>query len=65
MEIKKKRVTYKELVEGGLIPWKCWRTTKRKIQNENFPAYYDGQWFFDPKEVDMWWKKRKLEKKTA
>jgi len=60
MEVKKKRVRYKELVELGLIPWSSWRTTKRKILLENFPAYRDeGTWYFDPREVEMWWKKRK------
>lgn len=55
----KRRVTHDQLIEMGLIPWKSKRTTKRRIQSDAFPAYFSGQWYFDPKEVEIWWKKRK------
>lgn len=59
---KKRRVTYKELVEMGNISW-CWRTVKRKITTENFPAYKESRFFyFDPDEVEAWFKKRKVSK---
>lgn len=60
----KKRIHHEELLALGLVPWTSWKTTKRRIDEDGFPAMWDGgRWCFDPKQVEMWFKKR--EKKTA
>lgn len=56
----KHRIDYKTLKKTGAIPWTCWRTVKRKIDADGFPAYCeDGRYFFVLEEVEMWFKKRK------
>lgn len=62
----KKRIYHDEVLKLGLVPWSSWKTTKRKIENENFPAYYDGgEWSFDPKEIENWFKQRKYIPKAS
>lgn len=61
MSAVKKRVTYKQLAEMGVLPWSSWKTTKRKIEGEGFPAYHEsGHYYFDLGEIEMWFKKRKV-----
>ena len=61
MSAAKKKVMHKELIEMNLLPWKTWRTVKRKIESEAFPAYFEsGHWYFDPKEVEAWFKRKKF-----
>ena len=57
----KKRVTFAEIKELGILPWDSWKTTKRKIKNESFPAYCESNhYYFDLDEIEIWFKKRKV-----
>lgn len=61
MSATKRRVMHKQLIEMNLLPWKSWRTVKRKIDSEGFPAYLEsGHWYFDPTEVEIWFKRKKF-----
>ena len=56
----KSRVSFKKIVEMGILPWTSWKTTKRKIVEDSFPAYFEnGHYSFVPEEIEMWFKKRK------
>lgn len=60
MSTTKRRINFKQLIEMNALPWKSWRTTKRKIDGEGFPAYYEsGHYYFDPIEVENWFKRKK------
>jgi hypothetical protein len=57
----KRRVTYEFLKKNQVLPWSSWRTTTRKIKSEGFPAYIDaGKYYFDLDEIEIWFKKRKV-----
>lgn len=57
----KRRILHKDLQKLGVLPWESWKTTKRKIEKENFPAYCEsGHYYFDVQEIEMWFKKRKI-----
>jgi len=61
-----KKMYHDELLKSGLVPWKSWKTTERKIKNENFPAHFDGgRWSFSSDEISIWWKQRKFKSKAA
>lgn len=61
MNALKKRITHKEVLERGIVPWTSWKTTKRKIQSENFPAYFEsGKWYFVAEEIEVWFKRKKF-----
>lgn len=56
-----KKIYHDELLKSGEIPWTSWKTTKRKIESEGFPAHYDGgRWCFVIREIRIWWKKRNV-----
>jgi len=61
MAILKKRVTFKELQAMGVLPWTSWKTTKRKIDTDGFPCYFEnGHYSFDLEEIEMWFKRRRV-----
>lgn len=57
----KKRITHKELLESGVVPWGSERTTKRRIQDSGFPAYKcKGKLSFVLDEVELWFRQKRL-----
>ncbi|MBA3755308.1 MAG: hypothetical protein H0X02_03355 [Nitrosomonas sp.] len=55
--VKKRRVSMRELLQSGAVPWNSSRTVYRKIKDEKFPAYQEaGFYYFDLKEVEFWMK---------
>ena len=59
MSEARRRVTMKDLIAGGHVPWKSAKTIIKKIHEEGFPGILDGgNWYFDLTDVDVWFKKR-------
>lgn len=60
----KRKIYHDELLETGLVPWKTWKTTERKMKADGFPGHWDGgRWFFVLEEVEAWFKR--IDKKAA
>jgi hypothetical protein len=54
----KKRITMKELIERGLVPWGTPKTVVKKIKDEEFPGILvGGNWYFEIEKVDLWFKR--------
>lgn len=52
-------ISMKVLIEERIVPWRNEKTVRRKIKDNEFPhVFADGRYFFDPKEVDLWFKRR-------
>lgn len=59
MRSSKGLLSLTELLKQELVPWKDRKTVVRKVIKSGFPHIYDdGHYFFDPKEVALWFKCR-------
>jgi hypothetical protein len=60
----KKKITFKQLLETGIMPYTSWNTYLKLIKEDGFPVTKIGaNYFFDVKEIELWLKKR--EQKVA
>ncbi len=58
LPLSKKKIYHEDLLKTGLLPWKSWKTTERRMKNESFPAHWDGtRWYFKIEEIEAWFKR--------
>jgi predicted DNA-binding transcriptional regulator AlpA len=45
------------------VPWESEKTIRRRIKDDRFPNYkYKNTYYFDLKEVELWFKRRMVQK---